>query len=77
MKNKGNTVAFANRLRLLDSATGERVLPVFMSDNYVTLLPGQEREITVDYASTTTAPVDVMMKQYGYPERRIASVGAK
>lgn len=77
LKNKGNTVAFANRLRLLDSATGERVLPVFMSDNYVTLLPGQEREITVDYASTTTAPVDVMMKQYGYPERRIASVGAK
>lgn len=75
LKNEGSTVAFANRVRLLDPATGERVLPVLMSDNYVTLLPGEEKVISVDCASTTTAPVDVMMKQYGYPERKIASVG--
>lgn len=74
LKNEGGTVAFANRVRLLDAVTGERVLPVLMTDNYVTLLPGQEKTITIDCAATTTAPVDVMMKQYGYPERRIASV---
>ena len=74
LKNEGNTVAFANRVRLLDSATGERVLPVLMTENYVTLLPGQERVIEIDHRDFPSRNVDVMMKQYGHPERKVASL---
>lgn len=74
LKNESNTVAFANRVRLLDAETGERILPVIMDDNYITLLPGDEREIAVDYRDFAGRHVDVMVKQYGYPERTAASL---
>lgn len=41
----GPTPALCLRLRLMDRA-GEPLLPVFWSDNYLTLMPGEEREIT-------------------------------
>jgi len=74
LKNNGTTVAFANRLRLLDAETGERLLPVLMSDNYVTLLPGAEKAIDVDYSDFAGRKADVMMKQYGCPERKVATL---
>jgi len=42
-------VAFFNRLSLINSATKKRVLPVFYSDNYVSVLPGEQRKIILDY----------------------------
>jgi len=36
-------VAFANRVRLVNKATQKRILPIIMSDNYVTLMPGEEK----------------------------------
>ena len=74
IKNNGKTTSFANRLRLLDPATGERVLPILMSDNYVTLFPGQEKTVEVDYSATSTAAADVMVKQYGHPEYKLATL---
>ena len=74
LRNEGGTVAFANRLRLLDAETGERVLPIIMSENYVTLLPGAEREIEVDYADFAGRPTRVMLKQYNHPERQAATL---
>jgi hypothetical protein len=46
LTNSGNASALAAKITLLDGA-GERVLPAFYSDNYVTLLPGETREIEV------------------------------
>lgn len=74
LANKGKTVAFSNRVRLLDSETGERILPVIMSENYVTLMPGEKREMTIDYSDFSDRPVDVMVKQYRYPERKTVSL---
>ena len=45
LKNNGRTPALLAKLTLLDAA-GDRVLPAFYSDNYVSLLPGESREIT-------------------------------
>ena len=47
VKNHSKTVACANRIRLVNTATQERILPVIMSDNYITLMPGEERTISV------------------------------
>jgi hypothetical protein len=46
-----NPVAFFNRITLLDANKKERVLPVFYSDNYFSILPGGEKKIIVEYES--------------------------
>lgn len=45
-------ISFFNRIKLFDKQTGERILPVHYSDNYVTLMPGDEREVSFDFSST-------------------------
>lgn len=71
IKNNSATVAVANRLRLVNRTTGERVLPVIMSDNYITLLPGEEQEISVEVAATELlkGDVDILVKQYAHVEK--------
>ena len=47
MRNGGKTVAFFNHLRAVKKGTDEEVVPVFWSDNFVSLLPGDKRDLTV------------------------------
>jgi mannosylglycoprotein endo-beta-mannosidase len=47
--NKKNTVAFFNRVSLVNSETGDRVMPTFYSDNYVSLVPGSTKKIVLEY----------------------------
>lgn len=47
IENTGSGLAFLVRLRLLKGKDGAEVLPVFWDDNYISLLPGEKREITV------------------------------
>jgi hypothetical protein len=75
LKNNSQTVAFAERIRLVNRNTGERILPAIMSDGYVTLLPGESRTVSVE------APVDqmeggvkVLLKQYGKKEKVGATI---
>ncbi|WP_461453488.1 glycoside hydrolase family 2 protein [Mucilaginibacter sp.] len=42
-------VAFFNRLSLVDAQSNKRLLPVFYSDNYVSVLPGTEKTVVIDY----------------------------
>lgn len=75
IKNNAPTVAVTNRIRLVNRATGERVLPIIMSDNYITLMPGEEREITVEAAKELLeGGVDVLLKQYGQKEKTVLSL---
>jgi glycosyl hydrolase family 2/Ig-like domain-containing protein/concanavalin A-like lectin/glucanase superfamily protein len=46
LQNRGKTPALMAKLTLLD-ATGNRVLPAYYTDNYVTLLPGESRNVEV------------------------------
>lgn len=72
LKNNSQTVAFANRIRLINKTTQERVLPVIMSDNYVTLMPGEEKVISIETPSELLkAGVSVLVKQYGKAERNM------
>lgn len=41
-------ISFLNRIKLFDSATGKRILPVHYSDNYITLMPGDTKTINLD-----------------------------
>ncbi len=47
VENTGTTVALLTRLRLLKAKDGPEILPVFWDDNYMSLLPGEKREVGV------------------------------
>ncbi|WP_369906966.1 MULTISPECIES: discoidin domain-containing protein [Bacteroides] len=70
VKNNSKSVAFANRIRLVNKVTQKRVLPVIMSDNYVTLMPDEEKVISIEAApELLKGGVSVLVKQYGKAEK--------
>ncbi len=52
LKNNGATAALENKLTLVNNKDGSRILPAYYSDNYLSLLPGETREIDVTYPVT-------------------------
>jgi len=48
LRNATDKVALMTHLQLRRGRSGARVLPVFYSDNYVSLAPGDERTVTVE-----------------------------
>jgi hypothetical protein len=46
---QNKVLAFFNRISLVDANTKARILPAFYSNNYVSVLPGQQKKIIVDY----------------------------
>ena len=75
LKNTSGTVAFGNRIRLVNAVTKERVLPVWMPENYLTLMPGEERRLTLKAdAEQMKEGVTVLLKQYGQPEASLLKV---
>jgi hypothetical protein len=46
LRNTGRAAALQNKLTLVH-ADGSQVLPAYYSDNYVSLLPGEERMVTI------------------------------
>ena len=47
LTNSGDTPALMLRLKVVDSGTGDLVLPVEYSDNYIFLMPGESRTLDV------------------------------
>jgi hypothetical protein len=44
-------ISFFNRIKVLDKKTGKRILPVHYTDNYITLMPGDTREVEIEFSS--------------------------
>jgi exo-1,4-beta-D-glucosaminidase len=47
LENAGTGLAFLVRLRLVTGKDQTEILPVFWDDNYISLLPGEKREVMV------------------------------
>jgi hypothetical protein len=63
LENAGNTAAIEVKLTLLEADGKTRVLPAYYSDNYVSLLPGEKKEIVVEYSkAATTGGVSVGLR---------------
>lgn len=72
VKNNGKTVAFGNRLRLVNATTGERVLPAFFSANYFTLMPGEQKDITIEFLEEHAGQgMELLWKQYQQQEKKV------
>jgi exo-1,4-beta-D-glucosaminidase len=60
VENPSKALAFFVRLKVSKSKGGEEILPVLWQDNYISLLPGEKREITATYRTSeagTSKPV--------------------
>jgi mannosylglycoprotein endo-beta-mannosidase len=51
LRNATDTIALMTHLQLHKKGSGDRVLPVFYSDNYLTLVPGESRTVTIEVAT--------------------------
>jgi len=69
VENQGTAAALETKLTLL-GADGARILPAYFSDNYVSLLPGEAREIEIEYPATaaSTTP-QVAVRGWNVPSK--------
>jgi len=66
LENPTKNVAFFVRLKVNKGEKGDEVLPVVWEDNYVSLLPGEKREITATYRETDLGGSKPMVEVSGW-----------
>ncbi|MEU9480464.1 glycoside hydrolase family 2 TIM barrel-domain containing protein [Streptomyces sp. NPDC048191] len=49
LRNRSEVIAFQVRIQLIDARTGKRVTPVYLTDNYLNLLPGESTTIQAHF----------------------------
>jgi hypothetical protein len=54
--NHGNVPVLAVKLTLVDPKTGQHILPVYYSDNYFSLLPGETHNFRIEFHGLTDKP---------------------
>ena len=52
LENPSKTLAFFVRLKVTKGAGGDEILPVLWQDNYISLLPGEKREVSASYRAS-------------------------
>jgi exo-1,4-beta-D-glucosaminidase len=52
LENPSKTLAFFVRLKVEKGSNGDEILPVLWQDNYISLLPGEKREVTASYRTS-------------------------
>ncbi len=65
-KNPGSSIAFMTHLRLTRGPGGDDVVPIFWRDNYFSLLPGEERQVTATYDSSALDGEPAVLVVDGY-----------
>ena len=52
LENPSKNLAFFVRLKVNKGAKGEEILPVVWEDNYISLMPGEKREVSASYRAS-------------------------
>jgi mannosylglycoprotein endo-beta-mannosidase len=66
LHNNTSNVALLSHLQLHQKKSGRRVLPVFYSDNYISLVPGESRTVTIEAATNDLAGDQPLVELDGY-----------
>ena len=61
VQNPNSSLAFMVHVRAVDSKSGDDITPIFWDDNYVSLLPGEKREVVARYSSAEPAGKATLM----------------
>jgi exo-1,4-beta-D-glucosaminidase len=66
LRNRSSSLAFFVELQLLGQRSGRTLLPVLWEDNYVSLLPGEERTLTATIDAATLAGEEPRVRYSGW-----------
>ena len=66
LANTGTSIAFFVRLQVTKGPGGDEILPAFWQDNYVSLMPGEKREIAVTYRLADLGSAQPAVKVSGW-----------
>ncbi|MDF1561036.1 MAG: glycoside hydrolase family 2 TIM barrel-domain containing protein [Bacteroidales bacterium] len=73
--NSGDVAAFFVRMKVIRAIDGKMVTPVFFDDNYIVLLPGEKKSITVDVnlleSDDRNTPLMLHLEGVNLPEQMI------
>ena len=73
LRNTGTVASLENKLTLVNAGDGSRILPAYYTDNYVSLLPGESREIEIEYpAKSATGAPQLTLRGWNLPQQTIA-----
>ena len=72
LRNSGSAAALLVKLTLEDAATGKRILPAYYSGNYVSLLAGEQRTITIDFPAGSPKPA-IGLRGWNLAAQRVAA----
>jgi exo-1,4-beta-D-glucosaminidase len=66
VKNLGNNIAFMVHLRATRNKGGTDVTPILWEDNYFSLLPGEQREVSATYSTAALAGDSAILEVEGF-----------
>ncbi|HWY21250.1 MAG TPA: glycoside hydrolase family 2 protein [Candidatus Acidoferrum sp.] len=66
VENPNKSLAFFVRMKLNKGAKGEEILPVIWEDNYISLLPGEKRELTATYRANELGAAKAAVEVTGW-----------
>jgi exo-1,4-beta-D-glucosaminidase len=66
LDNPSKSLAFFVRLKVQKGTKGEEILPVVWDDNYISLLPGEKREVTATYRTSDVGTEKAVVRVSGW-----------
>jgi exo-1,4-beta-D-glucosaminidase len=66
VRNPTANIAFMVHLRITRGKSGEDLTPIFWSDNYFSLLPGEQKEVTAAYDPADLEGTSALLVMDGY-----------
>ncbi|MGC2326191.1 MAG: glycoside hydrolase family 2 protein, partial [Candidatus Sulfotelmatobacter sp.] len=66
LENPSKSLAFFVRLKVDKGEKGEEILPVVWEDNYISLLPGEKREVSATYRASELGAAKPVVEVSGW-----------
>jgi exo-1,4-beta-D-glucosaminidase len=66
LQNPSKSLAFFVRLKVDKGVKGEEILPVVWEDNYISLMPGEKREVTAAYRANELGAAKPVVEVSGW-----------
>jgi exo-1,4-beta-D-glucosaminidase len=66
VENPSKSLAFFVRFKVKKGVNGEEILPVVWQDNYISLLPGEKREVTATYRASDVGTSKAVVEVTGW-----------
>lgn len=74
LTNTGSAVVFFLHAQAVKSGTDRELAPVFWNDNFVSLLPGESRDLTVSIPTARQSPVEIRLEGWNVKPQIVKEV---